>query len=333
MRVKPVRYAIGALLATMAWGQTPAGQSVSQVFHFTYTQSPKELQEITNAIRTIGQIAQVSPDYDAKTLTVSGTQGQVAIAAWLLSEMDQPLSANPVTREFRPAGSTNDVVRILYLTHGQGPPALQEIVNAVRTIPEMTKVFPYSAQNAVVIRGTDSQAAMAESLFHQLDLPAGVQPVQNPAAHQYVTPGATNDVVQVLFLTHAQSAQGFQEIVNTLRVIPELTKVFPCTATGAIALRGPAATVSLATWLFNQLDQPAGGQPQFQMPGGADDVTKVYYLSPNTTAQGLQSIVNAVRTTMNRRVFPNTALNALTLRGTATQVAAADLLIKQMDKP
>jgi hypothetical protein len=186
MRTKPIRFAIAILLAAGAWGQTTTSQGGSQVFHFTYAQSPVDIQQVTNTIRTVGEITQAFLNSDAKTLTVSGTTAQIALAAWMFSVMDQPAPANLATQEYRPAGSVNDVVRMLYSTHPQTPTSFQEIVNAVRTIPEMTKVFPYSAQNAIVMRGTDNEAAMAEWLFHQLDLPAGMQPVQNPTAHQYV---------------------------------------------------------------------------------------------------------------------------------------------------
>jgi len=264
---------------------------------------------------------------------VDGTPGQIAIAAWVLSQLDQPASSNPVTQEYRPAGSVNDVIRIFYAIHAQGPQTFQEIVNAVRTVPEITKVFPYFGQGAVVIRGTDSQAAMAAWLFHQLDVPAGVQPIQSPPAHQYVSSGAANDQVQVLFLAHPMSPQSMQQIVNTIRVIPQLTKVFPITAPGAVSVRGPTATVALAAWLFSQLDQTqqaASTSPQqFQMPGGADDVTQVFYLSPATTIAAFQSIVTTLRTTV-RLVFPDDIFSAVTLRGTAAQIASADLMIKQM---
>ena len=186
------------------------------------------------------------------------------------------------------------------------------------------------------MRGTDSEAAMAAWLFHQLDVPAGVQPIQSPPAHQYVSPGAANEQVQVLFLTHAMSPQSMQQIVNTIRVIPQLTKVFPITATGAVSVRGPTATVALAAWLFSQLDQaPQASSPppqQFQMPGGADDVTQVFYVTPATTIAAFQSIVTALRSTA-QLVFPDEMFNAVTLRGTAAQIAAADLLIKRMNNP
>jgi type II secretory pathway component GspD/PulD (secretin) len=336
MRARPIRFAVAFLFAAVAWGQTP-GQNVSRVFQFTYTRDPQGLKEIANAIRSAAGIPQASLNADARTLTADGTPTQIAMAAWLFSELDQPAPSNRATKEYRPAGSVNDVIRIFYQSHIQGPQNFQEIVNAVRTVPEITKIFPYFGQNAVVMRGTDSEAAMTEWLFHQLDVPAGVQPVQNLSAHQYVSPGAANDEVQVLFLTHAWGPQNMQQIVNTIRVIPQLAKVFPCTAAGAVSVRGPTATLALAAWLFSQLDQApqATSRPpqQFQMPGGADDVTQVFYLTPATTTEAFKSIVTSLRSKVTQHVFPDDMFNAVTLRGTAAQIASADLLIKQMDNP
>jgi hypothetical protein len=334
MRARPIRFAVAILFAAVAFGQTQ-GQSVDRVFQFTYTQDPQGLTEIANAIRIAAEVTQASLNTAAKTLTVDGTPGQIAVAAWLFSDLDQPAPSNRAMQEYRPAGSVNDVIRIYYVTHIQGPQSFQEIVNAVRTIPQIPKVIPYFGQGAMVVRTTDSQAAMTAWLFHLLDVPAGVQPVQNPSARQYASPGAANDQVQVLFLTHSMSPQSMQQIVNTMRVIPQLTKVFPSTATGAVSVRGPTATVALAAWLFSQLDQaPQASSPppqQFQMPGGADDVTQVFYLTPATTAEAVKSIVTAVRSTVTKLVFPDDMFNAVTLRGTAAQIASADLLIKHMN--
>jgi hypothetical protein len=342
MRARQIQFAVAIFFAAVACGQAQgqtqgqtASPSVDRVFQFTYTQTPQGLKEITTAIRGAAELTQASLSADAKTLTVGGTPGQIAIAAWLFSALDQPAPSNRATQEYRPAGSVNDVIRILYQTHIQGPQNFQEMVNAVRTVPEIIKVFPYFGQSALVMRTTDSEAAMTAWLFHQLDVPYGLQPVQNAAAHQYVSPGAANDQVQVLFLAHSMSPQSMQQIVNTLRVIPQLTKVFPCTSTGAVSVRGPTATVALAAWLFSQLDQaPQASSPhpqQFQMPGGADDVTQVFYVTPATTAEAFQSMVTAVRSTVTKQVFPDEMFNAVTLRGTAAQIAAADLLIKQMN--
>jgi hypothetical protein len=255
----------------------------------------------------------------------------------MFTTMDQPAPANQATQQYLPAGTVNDVVRILYLSHPPTQQNFQDIVNSLRTIAQMTKVFPYLSQSAIVMRGTNSEVAMAEWLFHQLDVAAGVQPAQNPATHLYASPDTANDQVQVLFLAHPWSAQIVQQITNTLRVIPQLTKVFPCNATGEVSVRGPSATVALATWLFSQLDQAtpssAPAPQEFQMPGGADDVTQVFYLTPATTAGAFTSIVTALRATPRLLVFPDDMWNAVALRGTATQIAAADSLIKQMNQP
>jgi hypothetical protein len=300
-------------------------------------QEPVYIQQLTNAIRTVAEITLSNLNMDAKTLTVSGTPAQVSMAAWMFAAMDQPTPPNPATQEYRPAGSVNDVVSMLYLTHPQTPTSFQEIVNAMRMIPEMTQVFPYSPQNAVMIRGTDSQVAMTEWLFQQLNVPAGVQPVQSPAVHQYATPGVANDQVQVLFPTDSWNVLSLQQIANTLRVITQLTKVMQCNATGAVSVRGPTATVALAAWLFSQLDQAppasAAAPQEFQMPGGADDVTQVVHLAPATTPESTVNIVKALRAAMKAPIFPDDIFNAVTLRGTADQIAAADALIKQMNQP
>jgi hypothetical protein len=339
MHVKPIRLVISILFATatflQAQGQTTTVQSVSQVFSFTYAQGAVSIQQLTNAIRTVAEITQSTLKMDAKSLAVSGTPAQIAMAAWMFTAMDQPTPAIPATQEYRPAGSVDDVVGIVYLTHPQTPTSFQEIVNSVRAIPEITKAFPYSLQNAIAMRGTDSQVAMAEWLFHQLDAAAGVQPVQSSSARQYATPGTANDEVQVLFLTHAWDVMRLQQLANTLRVITQLTNVFQCNATGAISVRGPTATVALAAWLFSQLDQApsasAAAPRSFQMPGGSDDVTQVFYLAPATTPKTTVNIVNALRAAMKAPIFPDDIFNAVTLRGTAAQIAAADSLIKQMN--
>jgi hypothetical protein len=339
VQTRSIRFAISVLSACVAFGQNQGStsQTVSAVFKFTYAQTAVDMQQITNAIRTVGEITQATLDMRAKTLIVAGTPAQTAMAQWILNTLDQPAPANQATQQYLPAGTVEDVVRILYLSHPPTSPSFQDIVNSVRTIPQMTKVFPYSSQSAIVMRGTNSEVAMAEWLFHQLDVPAGVQPAQNPAAHQYASPAIANDQVQVLFLAHPWTPQSMQQITNTLHVIPQLTKVFQCPTSGVISLRGPTATVALATWLFSQLDQTppssAPGPREFQMPGGADDVTQMFYLTPAPTAQAFTNIVTALRATPSLIVFPDDIWNAVALRGTATQIAAADSLIKQMNQP
>ncbi len=63
------------------------------------------------------------------------------------------------------------VMRTFYLHNASGPQEMQEVVNAVRTVPELTKVFPDTAQNAIVVRGEADKVALAAKIVHDLDKP------------------------------------------------------------------------------------------------------------------------------------------------------------------
>ena len=45
------------------------------------------------------------------------------------------------------------------------------MVNAVRTVPELTKVFPDTTQYAIVLKGEADRVALAEKIAHDLDKP------------------------------------------------------------------------------------------------------------------------------------------------------------------
>lgn len=66
----------------------------------------------------------------------------------------------------------------------------------------------------------------------------------------------------------------------------------------------------------------------------ADQVLKVFYLSNVQNTQELQEIVNAVRTvTETQRMFAFTGQNAIVARGEADQVALAEKIIHDLDRP
>jgi hypothetical protein len=95
----------------------------------------------------------------------------------------------------------------------------------------------------------------------------------------------------------------------------------------------------MAEWLFNELDQPAtahsqdGSPREYQVPG-RDDVMRVFYLAHTGGGQDVQSIVPQIRaaTTM-QRAFSYGSRMGLVLRGTAAQIAAAEHLVQELDKP
>ena len=128
-------------------------------------------------------------------------------------------------------------------------------------------------------------------------------------------------------------------MVNLIRTIADVQRMFPYAAQGAIALRGNAAQVALVEWLFHELDTPdrQAQNPaayEYRLPSGVIDAVRVYYLTHAGTQQDIQAIASAVRTTASvQRIFPYGAQKALAMRGTDTQIAAAGRLIQELDKP
>lgn len=65
-----------------------------------------------------------------------------------------------------------------------------------------------------------------------------------------------------------------------------------------------------------------------------DDVVRVFYVSNATTVQEFQEVATAIRSvTEIRRVFTYNAQKALVVRGTVDQVALAEKLLQDLDKP
>lgn len=63
------------------------------------------------------------------------------------------------------------VVKTFYLSNTTTAQELQEIATAVRSVTEIRRVFTYNAQNAILVRGTVDQVALAEKLILDLDKP------------------------------------------------------------------------------------------------------------------------------------------------------------------
>jgi len=63
------------------------------------------------------------------------------------------------------------VVRVFYVSNLLLPQELQEISTAVRGVTNLRQVFTYAPQNAIIVRGTVDQVALADKLFQDLDKP------------------------------------------------------------------------------------------------------------------------------------------------------------------
>ncbi|MGA2133851.1 MAG: hypothetical protein ABSH50_16270 [Bryobacteraceae bacterium] len=238
---------IVALAASACYGQT------TKVFQFTQNQNPQDLQEISVVLRATADIQQQSIDDKTRSITVNAPEEQVAMANWLVRQLDLPRAATSGgVREYRPPTGGDVVVRVLYAKHAPAPQDLQELVTTIRSVADVQRVFVYNALNAVVVRGTNQHISLAAWLMDELDQPADAPA---PAPQEYKLPG--DDVARVFDLANPQTPEQLQEIVTLIRSVGDIQRLFVCVRRRSIALRATTERVALATWLVNELDRPA----------------------------------------------------------------------------
>lgn len=242
------------------------------------------------------------------------------------------ISTLAVTMAFGQSAATESTT--IYLANGETTQELQGIITTLSSVGDIRQVS-VSAGTGLVVSGTADQIAFAKWLIGELDRPSTGPATVNSPEHEYHLPGSGDDVVRVFYLTHSETQQNLQEVMTLIRALENISRLFPYPAQRALTVRGTAAQISLAAWLVNELDKPAGAQTsappgprEYRIPGGDDDVVRLFYVPSARTPQELQDVLVAVRAATNaRRMFINSAQRALAVRGTADQIAAAERVI------
>jgi hypothetical protein len=246
-----MRIAVGCSILTLlvcgVSGQSP--DSRDRVFFLTHTATVQQFHEVATVIRTIADIQQVATDDDQKSVTVRATPGQIAMAEWLFNELDTQTIQTSVPHQYLVSGSTDDVIRLFYLTDTATVQDFQEAATVVRTIANFRRAFTYNEARGYVVRGTNEQIGLAEWLLKQL------QPATAPSPHEYRMPGSNDDVVHVLYLTHTGNVQNFQKTATAIREATKIQRVFTYNTPKAVALRGTADQIALAEKLAHDLDR------------------------------------------------------------------------------
>lgn len=332
-----------SLFLAAAFGQPLVGPPLDRTFQLSRAESSKDLNEIATVVRSITEIQQLTTDNERKTLTVRGTSDQIALAEWLISEVDRgdgaQLSQTGDAHKYLMHGSAADnVVRVFLMTRVRGTQDLQEVATLVRSIAEMRRPFIYNKPHAVVFRGSADQVAMAEWLLNDLEMATNVS---SSIKHKYLMAagGSSDNVVRVFYLTHAETSQNLQEAAVVVRGIGDIRRVFTYNAPKAIAVRGTVEQTGLAEWLINELDGPADADNKNKReytvpgPGDPDNVVRVFSLTHAPTVQRLQEVATQVRTqTQVRRIFTYGAPKMMALRGTPGQVEQANQIIRERDQ-
>jgi len=324
---------MGKLVIAFCFVSAVFGQNVDRVFRLTNATAPMSLQAIATTLRTVARIQQISVDNAVATLTVKGTADPIALAEWLVPQLDVAPGTNPGLREHRVSGDADDVVLVCQLARTTTPQGAQEIVTALRIVADIQKIFNVTAPAVIALRGNASQIGLAEFLFRELDQePVEARPT--PLVHEFKTTGRDDSVV-VYGLTRPETARDMQEIITTLRTILRIQRIFQVTGPKLLAVRGDADQVRMAEWLIPELDrETSNASPnETRVPGAADEVGSVFYLAHLTSAADMNRLIGQLRAmTRFPLAFARTVPAALVLRGTADQMAMAGRLIELSDR-
>jgi hypothetical protein len=250
-----------------------------------------------------------------------GTADQLALAGWLIKELDQPTTPQDV-HEYRISSSPNDLVRVFYLRHTETVQHLNEAATLIRSIGEMRRLFTYSSRRAIALRGTAEQIALADWLLRELDKPT------DSSKHEFPLPASVDDLVRVFHLKHSESVQDFNELATLIRSIGQMRRLFTDNSQRAIALRGTPVQIALAEWIINELDKPTNhpasqnsAQREYGLSSGVDDHIGLFYLS----RADIVETANQLRVQgQMQSVFTYKPQRAIAVRGTANQIAVAD---------
>src|SRR5580700_9780433 len=131
--------------------------------------------------QTVGQLAGINvlfdPDYTSRRIKVelNGVTLEEALKITALESKTfwRPVTGNTIfVAQDNPAKRKEleqSVLKTFYLSNISQPTELQDVVNAIRAVLDVQRVQQLLSQNALVVRGTPDQIALAEKLVDDLD--------------------------------------------------------------------------------------------------------------------------------------------------------------------
>ena len=131
--------------------------------------------------RTVGQLAGINvlfdPDYTPRPINVDlngvSLEDALEITALESKTFWRPVTTNTIfVATDNPAKRKEleqSVLKTFYLTNLSQPTELQDVVNAIRAVLDVQRVQQLLSQNALVVRGTPDQIALAQKLVEDLD--------------------------------------------------------------------------------------------------------------------------------------------------------------------
>jgi len=146
----------------------------ARAFFLAHFAAPQPIQELVNTLRSVAELNRVVAYMSNSAVLVRGGPAQVDLAAWIVHNLDQPAGvlrdAKPLEYTYPDSSSRPaTAVRMFHLSHAVTPKAIEDLIDAVRSIAEVQRITMDSATSTVTLRATPEQAALATWLIQELD--------------------------------------------------------------------------------------------------------------------------------------------------------------------
>jgi hypothetical protein len=147
-----------------------SADDVTRVFELMHPQDSRQVQEMASLIQALADTPRLFIYPTRRVLALRSTAERVALAAWLVAELDKPAgeqaaaqdSAKP--HEYRPRDDPGNVVRLFYMPISQSAEDRRKVALQVRATTRIRRMHIYSARGVLAVRGTEGQVAAAEKV-------------------------------------------------------------------------------------------------------------------------------------------------------------------------
>jgi hypothetical protein len=230
---------------------SPNADDFIRVLYVTSGKTAQDFQQIAALVRTLGDIRRAITYNGSKALILRGTSEQMALAEWLVRGLGH--SATLESHEYKMAplnegGDNTNVVHIRWLGGTLTPQELQEEATLARTMSDIRRAFIYNGGNALALRGTAEQVALAEWLLNEIDAPTN-------AEYHTATPNRKGtDIVRVFFIPATATPADFQKVALNIKTTAQIRYAFTYTSKRALALRGSRDQMATAERMIRELE-------------------------------------------------------------------------------
>jgi hypothetical protein len=154
----------------------------------------------------------------------------------------------------------------------------------------------------------------------------------------------------VVALANTPTPESVTQMTNVVKTVANVLDVSFDETHASFTLRAPFNLLGLAEWLLHAMDKPVGWQPSAQesadpssreyhlLPAGdpIDDrapLTRIYYLTNPITRSDIEILTTARAVGEVQKIAECNGPRILAFRGTATEVALAEWMIRTLDGP